>query len=170
MECTLEDVRCGRLPRAVKGLICSNSRCQKRIEQPILLDNRSAELIEPYYVCPHCFTKLTDGEKDGKSVETPLSNSASHPAIQKVREAISANTTKPTEMKIKDRKISRKTGEKKHVVPPTDKSAPTQKVEGCLHHLGYLGKARKQNPDASIPSECFVCTKIVDCMLRLDDA
>jgi len=38
---------------------------------------------------------------------------------------------------------------------------------GCLHHFGYLAN-RPQN--APIPQECLICSKIVECMLKLSGA
>jgi hypothetical protein len=36
-------------------------------------------------------------------------------------------------------------------------------VHGCAHHLGYLSQ---RSPKESIPEECMVCEKIVQCMLK----
>lgn len=37
------------------------------------------------------------------------------------------------------------------------------KVPGCTHHLGYLSHRPSKD---SIPEECIVCEKIVQCMLK----
>lgn len=42
-----------------------------------------------------------------------------------------------------------------------DESLP--KVEGCSHFLGYLSQ---RSSKASIPEECIICEKIVQCMLK----
>jgi len=39
--------------------ICPNPECQKKIEEPILLNNLSTTPAEQYYACPYCLIKLT---------------------------------------------------------------------------------------------------------------
>jgi len=39
-------------------IICPNSKCRKKIEEPILLSDLSTASAEQYYACPHCFIKL----------------------------------------------------------------------------------------------------------------
>ncbi|MDH5390186.1 MAG: hypothetical protein OEX10_03440 [Candidatus Bathyarchaeota archaeon] len=42
-----------------RGLVvCPNPKCQRKIEQPILLSDLSTASAEQYYACPHCFIKL----------------------------------------------------------------------------------------------------------------
>ena len=38
--------------------ICPNPKCQRKIEEPILLNNLSTTPAKQYYACPHCFIKL----------------------------------------------------------------------------------------------------------------
>ena len=38
--------------------ICPNSKCRKKIEEPVLLNNLSTTPTEQYYACPHCLIKL----------------------------------------------------------------------------------------------------------------
>jgi len=46
------------LPNDFGVVVCPNPKCQREIEEPILLSNLSATLDEQYYACPHCFMKL----------------------------------------------------------------------------------------------------------------
>ncbi|MCW4016547.1 MAG: hypothetical protein NWF06_09270 [Candidatus Bathyarchaeota archaeon] len=34
--------------------------------------------------------------------------------------------------------------------------------EKCSHHFGYLSKLPKSN---SVPEECLLCSRVVDCMM-----
>lgn len=42
-------------PRAV---VCPNPKCNKTIEEPVLLNNLSVTPAEHYYACSHCFMKM----------------------------------------------------------------------------------------------------------------
>lgn len=42
-------------PRVV---VCRNPKCQKKIEEPVLLNDLSVAPAKHYYACPHCFMKL----------------------------------------------------------------------------------------------------------------
>jgi len=46
------------LPNESRVTICPNLKCQRKIEEPILLKSLSTSQKEQYYACPHCFTKL----------------------------------------------------------------------------------------------------------------
>jgi DNA-directed RNA polymerase subunit RPC12/RpoP len=39
-------------------IFCPNPRCQRKIEEPILLNVLSTTTAEQYYACPRCFTKV----------------------------------------------------------------------------------------------------------------
>lgn len=39
-------------------IFCPNSRCQRKIEEPILLNVLSTTPTEQYYACPHCFMEV----------------------------------------------------------------------------------------------------------------
>jgi hypothetical protein len=52
------------LPNESGVTICPNPRCNRKIEEPILLKSLSTAPEEQYYACPHCFIKLdVDAEK-----------------------------------------------------------------------------------------------------------
>jgi len=61
-----------------KLIICPNSKCRKKIEEPILLNDLSTASAKQYYACPHCFIKLplisTKPEKEEEKTkeEEPL--------------------------------------------------------------------------------------------------
>jgi len=46
------------LPNESRVVICTNPKCHRKIEEPILLNNFSTTPVEQYYACPHCFIKL----------------------------------------------------------------------------------------------------------------
>jgi len=46
------------LPEELGLSICPNPKCNKKIEEPILLNNLSATPTEQYHACPHCFVNL----------------------------------------------------------------------------------------------------------------
>jgi len=37
------------------------------------------------------------------------------------------------------------------------------KVQGCVHHFGYLSERSKKE---KIPEECMICGNVVQCMLK----
>jgi hypothetical protein len=41
--------------------------------------------------------------------------------------------------------------------------AESSKVQGYIHHFGYLSKRSKKE---KIPEECMICGNIVQCMLK----
>jgi len=110
--------------------ICPNLKCQRKIEEPILLKSLSTAPKEQYYACPHCFTKLEVGIEN-----------------------------------VQPRKEEEKTEREKPPLKALEKeeTGPSE----CSHHFGYLAKRPKNAP---IPQGCLICSKIVQCMLKLDDA
>ena len=54
-----------KLPKETGVIICSNPKCQRKIEEPILLN---LPLAERYYACPHCFMKLDVDTKNEEDV------------------------------------------------------------------------------------------------------
>jgi hypothetical protein len=46
---------------------------------------------------------------------------------------------------------------------PTAESDKEEKQTKCLHHFGYLAKLPKSS---SIPEECFLCPKVVECIAK----
>ena len=151
-----------KLPNESGVTICSNPRCQRKIEEPILLNCLSTKPAERYYACPHCFIKLdVDAEKSQpqKEEEEKEEKKKERPAVIPLkREEMTA--TKPLER------------EEKPVVKPLEKekepaAKPLEKKgkgpSGCPHYFGYLAKRPK---DAPIPQQCLVCSRIVDCMLN----
>jgi hypothetical protein len=58
----------------------------------------------------------------------------------------------------------RKTGSEQASVDFKEKTlAESSKVQGCIHHFGYLSKRSKKE---KIPEECMICESIVQCMLK----
>jgi len=69
-----------------------------------------------------------------------------------------------TQLKEEKGKKKEKPSEKPSVKPLEKK---VKGPSGCPHHFGYLAIRPKNDP---ISQECLVCSKIVDCMLKLSDA
>jgi hypothetical protein len=59
----------------------------------------------------------------------------------------------------------RKTGSEQASVDFKEKTLAesSPKVQGCIHHFGYLSKRSKKE---KIPEECMICENIVQCMLK----
>lgn len=63
----------------------------------------------------------------------------------------------------KDSKIEESEGEEEKRPRAKMQDESLSKVHGCSHHLGYLSKRSSKE---SIPEECMICEKIVQCMLK----
>jgi len=145
------------MPNESGVIVCPNPRCRKEIEEPILLNNLSTKPAEQYYACPRCFIKLDEDAENEEDVKQESTASPSaHPSLEKVMDLISAQPQKEKEKTKKKEEPPDKPPEKEGKSP-----------SGCPHHFGYLASRAK---DAPIPQECLICTKIVDCMLKLSDS
>ncbi len=123
--------------------ICSNPRCQRKIEEPILLNCLSTRPAERYYACPHCFIKLdVDAEKSRPQKEEE------RPPVEPL-EKEEKPAVEPLEK------------EKEPAAKPLEKEG--KGPSGCPHDFGYLAKRPK---DVPIPQECLICSRIMDCMLK----
>lgn len=130
-----------RLPEESVIVICPNSKCGREFEEPILLMNLSIKPSEQYDACPYCFTKLNP-----KTAVEPEEVTISEEVLETSKESSSQVLKKVEDLII-------------------GSSESKEKVEetGCLQAFGYLANRPK---DAPIPSECLLCPKMVDCMLR----
>jgi len=137
-------------PKESGVTICPNPKCYREIEEPILLNNLSTTPADQYYACPHCFIKLgADAEND----EDITQESTHYPPLHLLFEKFTGEILGPL--------IHQKKKEKKEeypVEPPAKKGAGPS---GCPHHFGYLASHPK---NASIPEECLICPKILECM------
>ncbi|KPV63161.1 MAG: hypothetical protein AOA66_1011 [Candidatus Bathyarchaeota archaeon BA2] len=142
-------------------IICPNPKCQREIEEPILLNNLSKTPAEQYYACPRCLIKLDmDAENEKEIVKETAPSPPVIPSLEKVLDVISA---RPQKEKREDREEAPKVKppkEEKEEKGPERRESP----KGCPHHFGYLAHRPK---DASIPQECLTCNKIVECMLKV---
>lgn len=126
---------------------CPNPKCQREIEEPILLNSLSKKPVEQYYACPHCFMKLDVDIEDSQ----PLKEE------EKTEEKLEVV---PLEKEEEKKEEEKKEKEEPAVIPlKKEEKGPS----GCHHDLGYLARRPK---DVPIPQECLVCSKIVDCMLK----
>ncbi len=132
---------------------CPNPKCQREIEEPILLNSLSKKPVEQYYACPHCFMKLDVDIKDSQTLKEEEKEEEKLAVVPLEKEEKLAVVPLEKEEEKKEK-------EEPAVVP----SKKEQKgPSGCNHDLGYLARRPK---DVPIPQECLVCSKIVDCMLK----
>lgn len=113
---------------------CPNPSCGKAFTNPIKAENLGLQNSDAYYACPYCLSEITV-EKSGTIVEE--------------------------KQKIEVKKIKSEHAKTK----PKDESGvqPSNKMQGCLHHFGYLSKRSEKE---KIPDECIICENIVECMLK----
>ncbi|MDH5691084.1 MAG: hypothetical protein OEY81_06630 [Candidatus Bathyarchaeota archaeon] len=173
-------------------VICSNPKCRREIEEPILLTILSVTPPKEYEACPYCFANLepeppieqkdvpeptVDQEEVMEEEVTPTIKSVnsvlekakdSGPRFLKKFKALipsSNGSQKEKRKKTEDPQAEPPTKEEK-VTKKEPKTEPSDKKEsgssGCPEAFGYLANRPKDTP---IPQECLVCPKMVDCML-----
>jgi len=73
---------CARMPKILEPIICPNPNCHKKIEELIIVSDKSSTPEEQYYACPHCYMKLdwisTTLEKEKKIEEKGPSRCTHH--------------------------------------------------------------------------------------------
>jgi len=143
---------------------CPNPKCQREIEEPILLSSLSKKPIEQYYACPHCFMKLDVDIKDSQTLKEEEKEKEKLAVVPLEKEEKLAVVPLEKEEKLVlvplEKEEEKKEKEEPAVVPlKKERKGPP----GCNHDLGYLARRPK---DVPIPQECLVCSKIVDCMLK----
>ncbi len=136
--------------RAHGVIICPNPDCQRKIEEPLLLNDLSKTPAEQYYACPYCRAKLEDVIEES-TLGPPI-----RPSSEKVLDAISTEPQKEKEEKKKKEELPVKPPEKEE-----------KGLSRCPHHFGYLASRAK---DAPIPQECLTCPKVLDCMTKISDS
>ena len=168
-------------------VVCPNPKCQREIEEPILLTILSVTPPKEYYACPYCFSKLepkplikeedvsepkVDEEEDAKKEDE--SDLSVNSVLEKVKDsdprflqrfkALIPDSEGPQKQKrekleeIQTEPVVEKENETK------TKSAAKKdgELSSCPESFGYLANRPTDTP---IPSECLVCPKMVDCML-----
>ncbi len=159
-----------KLPNESGVTICSNPRCQKKIDEPILLNCLSTKPAERYHACPHCFIKLDVETEKSQLQKEEEETEKEMPAVEPL-EMDEKVAVEPLELE-EEPVVKPLEREEKPAVEPLEKekesaAKPLEKEgkgpSGCPHEFGYLAKRPK---DAPIPQECLVCSRIVDCMLK----
>ena len=170
-------------------VVCPNPKCQREIEESIILAILSVTPPKEYEACPYCFANLEpeapieqkdvpeptiDREEVMKEEATPTIKSvnsvlekvkAGPRFLQKVKALIPSSnwSQKDKRKKTEEPKPKPLVKEEPKEVPKTE---PSDKKEGdssgCPEDFGYLAN---RPPDTPIPPECLVCPKMVDCML-----
>lgn len=116
---------------------CPNQECRKIFQKPIALNDLSRTPPRVYSACPHCGFHL---------------EMASPSAVGKKTEATSRTSRrseKPT--------IAKDTQKLSTASPKPLQPRPPE----CSHFFGYLRKIPK---NTQIPDECFMCSKMVECL------
>lgn len=137
------------VPNESGVIICSNPSCRSKFEEPILVNNLSATPTEQYRACPRCFTKL-GGE--------------AHLALENVLEVMHESMRRRRDRAFKMNRLLRAQSLKKKEEPRVESPGKEEERPSlCLHSLGYLA-SRPEN--VSIPEECLICSKLLECMRR----
>jgi len=172
-------------------VVCPNPKCQREIEEPILLTILSVTPPKEYEACPYCFTKL-EPEPPIEKEDVPEPAVEQEEALDKEEETAPTTKSEPSvleKVKAGPRFLKRfkaliptsdGTEKEKREKPEEPQAEPLVKEEpkeepkiepsakkesessGCPAHFGYLAN---RPPDTPIPSQCLVCPKMVDCML-----
>jgi heat shock protein HslJ len=105
----------------------------------------SESVVEEYYACPNCLSKVASLREEPAVAETP-----------KEAEAVEFGET--VDVDEVDEVVE------DEVAEPAAEVAVEGDVEGpagCAHYLGYL---KKRGKNTAIPEECLTCSKMIDCM------
>lgn len=113
--------------------------CNQELKNLLLTIKPTEDLIEEYYACPKCLTKIKEKHKiNDKNLQT-----APSPQNLVEKEKIAVPTETSTQVQIAASVVAEK-----------------EKPSGCNHNLKYL-KTREKG--AVLPDECLVCEKMIDC-------
>jgi len=118
-----------------ESLVCPNDECGRTFEHPLQLTVLCSEPVETYPACPYCMSKIENENEEGEKQENQeLTMDA--PIAPKIQ----------TVQKEQER-------ENKELEEPTPPK--------CTHDFGYLKKRPK---GTSVPDECLVCPKMIQCL------
>jgi DNA-directed RNA polymerase subunit RPC12/RpoP len=113
---------------------CRCSTCGEEFETPLLAMISSGFLMEKYYACPKCLSKVDNVERQENIEvdETELEVEEEETLKMEVEETMDDTMEEPIEENV-----------------------------ACAHNLGYLKRRPKNTP---IPEECLTCSKMIECM------
>ena len=175
-------------------VVCSNPKCQKEIEEPILLTILSVTPPKKYKACPYCFANLEPEpyieqedvpesivEQEGTIIEEDeevASNLSvdsvsenvkdSGPRFLKKVKALFSNSKGSQKEKRKkpEERQSESSGKEETAMKVEPQPKPsTEKEKGSSGCPQTLGYLANRPKDTPVPQECLVCPKMVDCML-----
>jgi hypothetical protein len=119
-----------------QGYTCPNASCGRVFVNPLKTENVSSKNVAVYDACPYCLTEITVKK------ESEITEDVQEPKVN--AEGLNSKPAKS--------------------LPTEKRSSPSPtKVQGCIHHFGYLSQRSKKE---KIPEECMVCENIVQCMLK----
>ena len=115
---------------------CPNDECGRTFEHPLQLTVLCSNPVETYPACPYCMSRIeNEDEKREEQEDQELTKDA--PVALRIKTAL-------------QKEQDRENGELE--APSTPK---------CTHDFGYLKKRPK---GTSIPDECLVCRKMIQCL------
>jgi len=118
---------------------CPNDECGRTFEHPLQLTVLCSDPVETYPACPYCMSRIENEEEELEDQE------------QQEDQELAKN--EPIALKIKTALQKEQERENEE---PKEPSTPR-----CTHDFGYLKKRPK---GTSIPDECLVCPKMIQCL------
>jgi hypothetical protein len=184
-----------RLSEESVVVVCPNPKCQREIEEPILLTILSVTPPKEYKACPYCFTSLepeppiekedapeptveqeeTTIEEDKEATPSPSENTvlekvkSSRPRfLDRFKALIPTSNGSQTEKSEKTEEPKAEPASKKEEKATKEQHKPEPSTEKESESSGCpesFGYLANRPPDVPIPPQCLVCPKMVDCML-----
>jgi hypothetical protein len=122
--------------------------CGESFETPLLAMVFNESVVEEYYACPNCLSKVASlREKAVVDEDAEVDEVAVADGVGNVDFGFGLDAEVEVEEPVGS-------VEESEAVESSGES-------GCLHGLGYLKKRGKNVP---IPEECLTCSKMIDCM------
>jgi len=118
--------------------VCPNDQCGKTFEHPLQLTVLCNDPVETYPACPYCMSRIeNEEEREEREPQEDQELANETPIALKIKTALQKEQERETE-------------------EPEEPTAPK-----CTHDIGYLKKRPK---GTSIPDECLVCPKMIQCL------
>ena len=131
--------------------------CGESFETPLLAMVFNESVVEEYYACPNCLSKVASiREKIVTEEEADVDEvAADADGVGDVEFGFGLDAEPEIEAPLAS------VDESVAVDDGVAVGGGGEDIAGCLHGLGYLKKRGKNVP---IPEECFTCSKMIDCM------
>jgi hypothetical protein len=135
----------------VEGSTCG--ACGESFETPLLAMVFNESVVEEYYACPNCLSKVASIREKTVTDEAKVDEvAADADSVGDVDFGFEAEVAEAKDV-----------DEVAEPVATVEENVAVggEAVAGCLHEVGYLKKRGKNTP---IPEECLTCSKMIDCM------